>query len=621
LPYYQNDVKYNTLSEALERNTVDELKKFIKLLPTLERPTRKAEIIALVARHMEGDSLCALWEQLDELQKAAVAEATHSTDGRFYHDRFRAKYGKDPVWGTGGRYAFERTPSLLGLFIYGSFMPDDLRSRLRAFVPPPMKTALKTEDDVPAVVPFSWEDYDYKTRTSRTVVEEVPVVRREMERAALHDLHAVHRLISTGKVAVSDKTLFPTAGTVKLIASVLQGGDFYEVESQAPKKGDYEEEAAGPIRAFAWPMIVQAGRLAELSGRRLSLTRAGQKALSTPPAETLRAVWNGWLKTTVLDELRRINHIRGQTGKGKRGLTAASGRRAKIAKALADCPVGRWIHVDDFLRYMRAANHDFEVTRDLWSLYIADPYYGSLYEGGDTWLILQGRYTLAVLFEYAATLGIIDVAYVPPAGARQDCSDFWGADDFDAFSRYDGLIYFRLTPLGAYCLGVTTDYAPAPLEVRPALRVMPNLEVAAIEPLSPSETLLLDIYADRVSESLWRLSQSRVLAAMEDGHSVQDLRELLEARSSHELPATVRRFLDDIAERSSLLKNAGPARLIECVDHAPALLIAGDTRTRPFCFLAGERHVVVPAEFETQFQKALRQMGYIIPASPGSRKS
>ena len=65
-----------------------------------------------------------------------------------------------------------------------------------------------------------------------------------------------------------------------------------------------------------------------------------------------------------------------------------------------------------------------------------------------------------MLLEYAATLGMIDVALIPPAGARRDFRNMWGTDELAFFSRYDGLMYFRLTPLGAYCLGVESDYQP-----------------------------------------------------------------------------------------------------------------------------------------------------------------
>src|SRR5439155_22140379 len=43
-------------------------------------------------------------------------------------------------------------------------------------------------------------------------------------------------------------------------------------------------------------------------------------------------------------------------------------------------------------------------------------------------------------------------------------------------------MYFRITPLGEYCLGIASSYESAPIEVRPVLRVLPNLEIAAIGP-------------------------------------------------------------------------------------------------------------------------------------------
>lgn len=59
---------------------------------------------------------------------------------------------------------------------------------------------------------------------------------------------------------------------------------------------------------------------------------------------------------------------------------------------------------------------------------------------------------LVLLFEYAATLGLVDVRYVPPGGARSDCTNQWGGEWLGRLSRYDGLQEVRLTPLGRLCL-------------------------------------------------------------------------------------------------------------------------------------------------------------------------
>jgi hypothetical protein len=92
--------------------------------------------------------------------------------------------------------------------------------------------------------------------------------------------------------------------------------------------------------------------------------------------------------------------------------------------------------------------------------------YGSLgYDGFHDWPLLQDRYTLAVLFEYAATLGLIGIECVPPVGGREDYRDNWGGDDLDQLSRYDGPLALCLNPLGAYATGRAPAYFPAPAPV------------------------------------------------------------------------------------------------------------------------------------------------------------
>jgi hypothetical protein len=349
----------------------------------------------------------------------------------------------------------------------------------------------------------------------------------------------------------------------------------------------------------------------------LRLTAAGRKALAESGAPTLRRAWKRWLETRLLDELSRIHAIKGQTGKGRRGLTAAAGRRAVIADALADCPVGRWVDVDELFRYMRASGHDFEVARDAWSLYVRSPEYGSLgYEGYGGWEILQGRYVLCVLFEYAATLGLIDVAYVPPAEAREDFRQLWGADDLEYLSRYDGLSYLRLTFLGAYCLGIVDEYQPPLLELRAVLSVLSTLEVVATEAsLNAADRIVLERYADLVSDRVWQLTDERLLAALEAGGSLTELSEFLTARSVAPLPEPVVELFREVEERAGLIQDRGAARLILCGDPALATLVANHVRTRRLCLLAGERHLVVPAASERAFRRALRELGYPIPAS------
>jgi hypothetical protein len=436
-----------------------------------------------------------------------------------------------------------------------------------------------------------------------------------MEPAALRDLQVVLRVVDSGKVAVTEKNRWPTPGAMRHVAGVLDGGDYFPQEvSRAKKPEDPEEESPGPIRAFAWPMLLQAGKLAQVRGTRLELTKAGRAALAAPPHEVLRGLWERWVGSELLDELRRINVIRGQTGNGARYLTDPAGRRQIIAAGLRECPPGGWVGIDEFAQHLRAAGSRLEISSNPWTLYIAEQQYGSLaYDNGD---VLESRYLLCLLMEYAATLGIIDVAYIPPAGARSDYGDLWGTDDLAFFSRYDGLLFLRLTGLGAYVLGLDESYAPPAPPIRQVLEVLENLELAAIGPLAPADVLMLDAFAERTGDKTWRLDPERILSAEASGRGVGELVAFLEAASGQDLPDAVDRFLREIATRASALRDLGPARLIGCADPELAAFIAGHPVAGKSCRLAGKDVLVVPATDAASFRRALRKLGFVLRESP-----
>ncbi len=594
-----------TLDEYLNAYTVPTLKKLAGLLAS-GLPTRKGDLVALIRRELEDpDRLRGIWERLDPLQKAAVAEALHSPLHRLDGAMFQAKYGRSPDWGRISPYGEPEEPSLLWLFLYNGIIPPDLAARLKSFVPPPSAAELHTGDELPATV--IQKEYLYTSAGRREKYTEIPLTRCETERMALHDVHAVLRLIEAGKVRVSDKTKQVTAASARAIANVLEGGDFYPLDEET----DGWQTAPGPIRAFAWPLILQSAGLATPSGTKLQLTPAGKKALASPPQEVIRRAWDRWLKSTLLDEFNRVHAIKGQ--RSRRAVTAVAPRRQAIVKALAACPPHKWISFDEFSRFMRASGFTFEVARDPWHLYIEDPHYGSLgYSGFSGWHILQGRYMMAFLFEYAATMGIIDVAYIHPSGARRDYHNLWGADGLDCLSRYDGLMYIRINGLGAWCLGLTEEYVPSLPTGPQTLRVLPNLDVVATAPLPPGDVLFLERFTERMSDVVWRIRPMRLLEAVEEGYSVADVQAFLRAKAGGLLPDNVEVFFQEMAERASRLVDRGPAWLIEAQDAALAQLVVNDSELRSLCMLAGERYIVVPADAESAFRRALHKLGYAV---------
>jgi hypothetical protein len=256
---------------------------------------------------------------------------------------------------------------------------------------------------------------------------------------ALSNLVGVLELAADGRVRCSAATRRPFAATVALVEDALVAGDYYERE---------------PIASFAWPLLLQVGGLARRAGTTLELTSGGRAALARPSYAALGALWDRWLTSVSHDELARIELIKGQHRAAT--LTPAATRRAAVAAGLAALPPDAWTQVGALLSILRTGALRLAVTRTLmarWRLYIADAYYGSLgHAGPQAWDIIEGRYALCVLLEYAATLGLIDVAYTDPCGARQDYRSLWGAEQYPCLSRYDGLLAVRVNELGAAVL-------------------------------------------------------------------------------------------------------------------------------------------------------------------------
>lgn len=256
---------------------------------------------------------------------------------------------------------------------------------------------------------------------------------------ALSNLVGVLELAADGRVRCSAATRRPFAATVALVEDALVAGDYYERE---------------PIASFAWPLLLQVGGLARRAGTTLELTSRGQAVLARPSYAALGALWDRWLTSVSHDELARIELIKGQHRAAT--LTPAATRRATVAAGLAALPPDAWTQVGALLSILRTGALRLAVTRTLmarWRLYIADAYYGSLgHAGPQAWDIIEGRYALCVLLEYAATLGLIDVAYTDPRGARQDYRSLWGAEQYPCLSRYDGLLAVRVNELGAAVL-------------------------------------------------------------------------------------------------------------------------------------------------------------------------
>jgi hypothetical protein len=120
MPDQRNSPFFATVNEALNSYNIYRLKDLANLVSKPPHPARKEQLVAFIQSYLEGKKLQVLWQELDELQQAAITEVVHSKNHRFPVERFAAKYGAEPDWTerSVGSLGYHATPTKLCLFFY-----------------------------------------------------------------------------------------------------------------------------------------------------------------------------------------------------------------------------------------------------------------------------------------------------------------------------------------------------------------------------------------------------------------------------------------------------------------------------------------------------------------------
>jgi hypothetical protein len=603
---------------------VEDLKWYLSVLSG-STPGRKPELVAALKQALlDPAGLRALWSRLTPVQQQVAAEVAHNLAGRYDSGLLEAKYPDAPApksaRGYGGSFFMigsghkhePATPfDLLFYFNYdlGRYMPADLAALLREQVPAPRAARLKSIDQPPAIPKLK----KYGGRPPELQIS-------ESERAIFHDLGATLYLIAQGKAGVSPATRLPTLPTLRLLRQSLLLGDYFA-------DADYER-AEDAIRPLALIVLAQAARWAQpaASGNKLELTRAGQALLGGPlGAPQIREAYSRWLKSDVLDELSRIRNIKGQQAKGTR-LTKPAERRAQLAGALRAFPLDRWVTMDELLRFMRASGQLPAIERG-GGTSLGVGAYNTYYDedlgfsAAKYWDVIVGSYLRATLWEYVATLGLIEIAYTRPEQSPHDFGNLYYLDA-EYLSRYDGLLALRLTSLGAYVLGQTDEYTPPALigdSGAPVLRVLPNLDIVVTDAarFAPNERAFLERIAAPQSENTYRLSREQLLEAANSGLDLPQIKQFLAARSGQpeeEFPQIVRVFFEDLEKRLGALREVGAMLVLEGSDPYLLTELSNNTALRAQVQLGtlGDRPVLlIPAEHEVAVRRQLKRLGYI----------
>lgn len=538
-------------------------------------------------------------------ERIILAEGAYATGGRLNATQIHHKYREELKFPS-LKDSWKRTEAVTPFWLFmeqdtsSYFMNETTAEELRKFLKQPNDPEVEIVLDLPETIAGipTWQN---ENPIDRDIIQSLSasLVFRELPR--------VLALVDRGRIKITEKTKLPTAGSVKSISEVLAEPDFL-VES--PEKGATK---CGPVRAASWGRLVRACGWARAKAGNLVLTKAGKAAMTAPSPDHMKEAAYALCSDDAFDELNRIDHIRGQSGKAKQDMSPPGQRRKSLMDGISQWPLGEWIEMHEAFRYLSSTGNVTSVCADAWNLYFCEKQYGSLaysgYEGD-----LDRQYVRVFLFETMATLGLIDIAYIYPHHLWPEFGGSWGTDDLPFCGRYDGLLYVRLNALGAYSLGVTQEYLAEAVEQPSIFRVLPDFDVVVNAPkLTELERCHLEVFARPVSGNVWKLDRGVVIKELERGTSLEEIRAAVRAQNEGDLPGTVEQFFDDLIESTCALERGERAITVNVSSSEIAARIVADTAAGKLCHLAGDQVLFVPEKRESAFRAAVRKMGYVFP--------
>ncbi len=574
----------------IENYTNSMLKKFIDLCGGPRSLTRKADRARYLAQTLtDPQEVRRLWHAMDKLSQKALAAAYHN-DGFFNQEVFYARYGALPKRPKSSSYLWSTEPILLDLFIH-KFMG---RARIHPLIMPLLA------DIVPPFEPFRLKGQEEPPKTVKVHDQEIELLRADREQAGLHDLTLYLTLLNQGKIKLSSSTGLPTPKSIETLTERLHQGDLFE-EREKP------QDAIIPI---GLSMFCDGAELVTYKG---NLTSLGKQYLATRDPELLLEAFETWVSKGRYDELHRLKAIKGQRARGVR-LTRPGERREKIIEALSWSPTGVWISIFDFYRAIKIWELDFDLEEGgLDKLYVGyrqgtRDWYEPWASYEDAWMLTNGLYINLIIMEYLAAIGAVDIVYTYPDNGTFPAFPYYS--DQIGFSRYDGLLFFRINPLGAFLFGQADAYTPSQAQEDTLFFITPEREIVLLkDELTPVEQAQLDQITE-MRKGRRFLSRSKLLAILDNFPDLEIQRVFLEQHHRGPLPEEVKAWLTQVEENSKALRVVHKSLTIKVRSAELAQKILDDPKAGRIARRLDAKTLIIPASRETAFRNALREMGY-----------
>jgi len=206
-------------------------------------------------------------------------------------------------------------------------------------------------------------------------------------------------------------------------------------------------------------------------------------------------------------------------------------------------------------------------------------------------------------------MGAIDIVYTYPENETFP-GQAYNYDDL-TYSRYDGLLYFRINPLGAYLFGQADGYESSQPPASALFAIAADGSISLLQPneLSAAQQAQLDQITESEGDR-YRLSVPKLLTVLESNADLEIQRSFLGQNNRGALPVEVIGLLDKIEADSKALRITTKSLTIQVRSAELAQQVLADPRAGKIARQLDDKTLIIPASRESAFRNAVREMGY-----------
>lgn len=349
------------------------------------------------------------------------------------------------------------------------------------------------------------------------------------------DFKSVLQLAAIGSLEVTKATKYPTKKTIHRINDILSHKEFFlkEREMYTGETGiETIKKFKETNRIYGIYMILFSCSLLYVKGTKSLVSQKVESFLQESIEDKCKFLLQGYIKSHYIFEMDRIVESNYKV-EVRRGMEAC---RKFIIKELKECPVGKWIKISQFLDYLKQKNKNFLINEVGGIIYFSEKHRIYL-EPWVEWEEVEGRFIQVVLQEYLSVLGIVDTVIYESSGG---C---WDYDELPFFQ----VEFFRLTPLGAFVLGIDKNYhyEEKPKESGFTIENGNQIKIKNTEENLIHQLFFRDFSRKKESDqySIYTLSFAAIANALEKGLTVKKILEYIHENSDNTLTADMKKTM------------------------------------------------------------------------------